>query len=158
AQDVLAPDAAAHESDLHGDAIIRRRVPRRSAAEPAGAATRAEVLLLGDEGARRLAQRPRRPRAGEEGDVDPADAASTELDVAGAASLVAARLVLPTGSRDERAGDDTRLALREHARLRHADPRDVADRVHVREACRERAGLHRDVPVLRHPALEHDLR
>ena len=46
--------------------------------------------------------------------------------------------------------------LREHAGLRDADGRDVADRVDVREARRERPRVDRDVAVLGHPALEHD--
>ena len=46
----------------------------------------------------------------EEVDVDAADAAAAELDVAGAASVVAAGLLAALHSRDQRPGDDTRAA------------------------------------------------
>src|SRR5436190_5409262 len=53
-----------------------------SAAKPAGAAARAEVLLLGPELGRRLLERPRRLRPREEIDVHPANPARSKLDVA----------------------------------------------------------------------------
>ena len=55
-----------------------------SAAEPAGAPARAEVLLLGDQGGGGLLEGAGRPRAREEVDVDAPDPAGAELDVAGA--------------------------------------------------------------------------
>ena len=51
------------------------------------------MLLLGDEGHRGLLVGPGRLRAGEEVDVDPADPAGAELDVAGAMPVVAVRLL-----------------------------------------------------------------
>src|SRR5439155_26472099 len=66
---------------------------RRSAIEPAGPATRPEVLLLGDEGGGRLLERACRLRPGEEVDVDPAHATRSELDVARTAPVVRRRLL-----------------------------------------------------------------
>ena len=48
---------------------------------------------------------------------------------------------------DDRVGDDHRLALGEHARLRRADAGDVADRVHVGERRLERVRVDRDPAV-----------
>ena len=82
----------------------------RSAAEPAGAAARAEVLLLGDERGRRLVERAGRLRAREEVDVDAADAAGAELDVAGAAPVVGVRLLARRAARAIRVAATTRAA------------------------------------------------
>ena len=96
------------------------------------------MILLGDERARGLLERPGRTWAGEEVDVDPADAAGAELDVAGAAAVVCRRLLAAARPRDERRGDDAGRALGEDAGLGDADRRDVADRVDAGEARRER--------------------
>src|ERR1700678_1668250 len=59
-------------------------VPRNLRAEPAGAAARTEPLLLCHLLRRRRVERARFGRAGQEVDVDAADASLAELDVAGA--------------------------------------------------------------------------
>ena len=51
------------------------------------------MLLLGDQGVRRRLECPGRLGPGEEVDVDAADTARAELDVAGTAPVVCARLL-----------------------------------------------------------------
>ena len=63
-------------------AVGARPRGRGSAAEPASATARAEMLLFRDQGARRLVERAGRLWAREKVHVDAADAAAAELDVA----------------------------------------------------------------------------
>src|SRR5439155_10765091 len=106
--------------------------------------------------ARRLLERSRRPRPRQEVDVDAADAAGTELDVAGATPVVSVRPLTAAHARDERLRDDARRSLREHARLRDPDRRDIAHRIDIRETGLEGPRVHRHVPVNGHAALEDD--
>src|SRR4051794_13169778 len=90
-------------------------------AEPAAAAARAEMLLLGDELGRGFLERADRLRPGEEVDVDAAHPVAAELDVAGAGAVVGRGRVAAGDLGEDRVGDDGRLALGEDACLRRAD-------------------------------------
>ena len=66
----------------------------------------AEVLLLGDEGGGGLVEGPGRLRSREEVDVDAADAAAAELDVAGTEAVICRRLLAAADVGDQLSRDD----------------------------------------------------
>ncbi len=72
--------------------------------------------------------------AGEEVDVDAADEAGAELDVAGAAAVVGGRLLVALEGREQGGGDDACRTFGEYSGLRDADRGDVTDRVNARES------------------------
>src|SRR5258708_19990186 len=98
------------------------RRPYLCPAEPAGAAARTEIVLLGDQCGGRLEVPAGRRRPREEVDVDAADPTTAELDVAGAAPVVRRLLAPGAQRRDQRCRGDARLPLPEHPPLGHADP------------------------------------
>src|SRR5712671_4378543 len=77
-----------------------------SEVEPARATTRSEALLIHHELGRGGLKCACRFGAGEKIDIDPPDTAGSELDEAGAAPLIAARLLAAPGLGDQRFGDD----------------------------------------------------
>src|SRR3989442_14053570 len=97
-----------------------------SATEPAGPAARAPVVFFRNQGGRWLIVPPRRRWAGEEIDVDATHAARSELDVAGAAPVVALALVIGEDRRPDPGGGDAPLPLGEHPGFGPANRRDVA--------------------------------
>ena len=80
------------------------------------------------------------------------DAAAAELDVAGAAGRRRARRLAAVELGDQLWRHDARGALGEHARLRHAGGRDVADRVDAGVARLQRGRVDGHVAVLGHAA------
>src|SRR6266542_3611418 len=127
--------------------------------EPAGAAARTEMLLVG-------AQRDRRFIIGADGvigigekvHIDATDPSGAEFDIARARSGVSDWNLLVPQARNQRPGDRARGALREDAGFRRALSRAVADGVNVGEARLERLGLDRHIAVLGHAAILKQLR
>src|SRR5438093_563961 len=141
----VAREVRSRRTSRHYTAVSACTTPVRlgwtepsATAEPAQAAARAEVLLLGDEGDGRFLESAGRLRSGEEVDVDATDAARAELDVAGPEPVVGSQLLAVPQTCDQRSGDHAGRAFREHACLRHPDRRDVPDGVHARKPRLER--------------------
>ena len=93
-------------------------------------------------------------RGREEVHVDPRDPPIAELDVARAGAVEARRLLGAADPGDQLIGHDAGGALGEHPRLRRADARDVAHRVHAREPGGEGVGIDGDPPVFRHACVD----
>src|SRR5580765_3487516 len=127
----------------------------RSMAEPACAAARTEVMLFRDELARGFLERARRLRSREEVHVDTTDAAGTELDVAGAGSVVLTGFTAAPQLGDQRSGNNAALPLGEDSRFRHPHRGDVSECVHAGKPRFERSRAHRYIAVFGHSA-RHD--
>src|ERR1700750_789028 len=102
-----------------------------SAPEPARDSARPEVDLARGQFGRRTLQGAVRRHALLEGDLDQGDLVVTELEVAGAPSVVggARRPVLDL--RGDPVGDDRGLPFGKDTGLRGADTGHVADRIHT---------------------------
>ena len=109
-------------------ASMREQAASALAVEPAGAAARAEVLLVGGERGGRLVVGAGWLRSGEEVHLHATDTASAELDVADTAPVIGSRLLTAAYARDQRGSDDACRSLGEHSRLRHPGSRDLTDR------------------------------
>ena len=103
-------------------------------------------------------KRARRLRPREEVDVDAADASSAELDVAGAASVEARPAVAPPVRRATIDSATTRAARSENTPAFGTPTVATSPTAYTFGNRRlERARVDRDVAVLGHPALEHDI-
>src|SRR5690349_3181746 len=106
---------------------VTRAVASLLAPEPTLGAGSLELDLVGAQRFARLVEGAGGLGAGEEVDVDARDAVGAEFDVAAACSWVLRGLLLLAQLRDEVLRNRARGALREHAGLRCARVREIAD-------------------------------
>src|SRR5690349_16584891 len=100
--------------------------------------------------------RPRRLGTGEEVDLDLADAAAAELEVAGSGAWVAPRFTYAPNPSDQGLGHCSRCGFGKEARLGNTGRGDVPNRPDVGELCLEQARIDRHEPLVHHACVLYD--